>query len=110
MPRVSIAGRNQPIETTCHGAEFRVGLRRTLGSVRIILLTARELPDAGTLRFVLNRPAARLRPPLIGFEVVNAGFHQRVSTSQPSVQDYSPSVRWRRVTGGARNEKVPWLP
>jgi hypothetical protein len=49
-----------------------------LGSVRIIPLALRELTTAGTLRFIMNRPSARLRPPLIGFEAVNTGFFQRV--------------------------------
>ena len=52
---------NRSIEITDHSSELRVALRRTLGSVRIILLTVRPLTDPGTLRFIMNRPAARLR-------------------------------------------------
>lgn len=47
---------------------------RRSGSVHIPLLVTRELVNAGTLRWMKYRPAAPLRPPLIGFKIVSSTF------------------------------------
>ena len=77
MPLLSVAGRN-PTHQNCLP---RLGIP---GRSPPYLGICSHNPANGSRaprRFVQNRPAARLRPPLTGFKVVNAGFHERVSTS-----------------------------
>ena len=106
LPEARAAGQYPTHRDHHNSSEYRVALRRTLGSVRIILLAARRRPAAGTLRFIMNRPAARLRPPLIDFEVVMQSLfsrcHGRARRFRASL---SGSARPR--VAGANNAEAP---
>ena len=69
LPEARVASQSPNRPDIQRDAEYRFGLRRTLGQYTCSGSWLRPLPAAGTLRCMKYRPVARLRPPLIGITV-----------------------------------------